>query len=97
VAKAFAMQLPEGTAFVYTTWTEGIQTLLPPADVILLAEQPLSADGEPEMTRVRWDVVAEACADDCWEVQQHLRPPRVLTVGWPSSETLTWLKERALD
>jgi hypothetical protein len=97
VAKAFPVKQPDGTAFVYTTWTEGITTLLPAADVILLAEQPAAPDGEPTFTRVRWDVVAEECADECWEVQPDLTPPRVRTVAWPTSEALARLKARRLD
>jgi hypothetical protein len=97
VAKAFPMQRPDGTAFVYTTWTEGVPTLLPAADVILLAEQPTSSDGKPTFTRVRWDVVAEECADECWEVRPDLKPPMVQTIAWPSKEALAWLKAQRLD
>lgn len=97
VAKVFPVQRADGTAFVYTTWTEGITTLLPAADVILLAEQPTAADGQPTLTRVRWDVVAEECADECWKVEPDLTPPRVRTIAWPTSETLAWLKARRLD
>jgi hypothetical protein len=39
-------------------------------------------------TRVRWDVVAEECADECWEVRPGLEPPRVQTIAWPSKEAL---------
>ena len=35
VAKVFAVQRPDGGAHTYTTWTEGIKTLLPPADVLI--------------------------------------------------------------
>ena len=97
VAKAFAVGRPDGGAHTYTTWTEGIETLLPAADVVLLVEQPASPEVSPQMTRVRWDVAAEACADGCWKVMEGLHPPRVLTVAWPSQQTLDWLKARSLD
>ena len=53
VAKVFAVQRPDGGAHTYTTWTEGVKTLLPPADVVLLVEQPALRDAQPVMTWVR--------------------------------------------
>jgi hypothetical protein len=58
VAKVFAVQRPDGGAHTYTTWTEGVKTLLPPADVVLLVEQSAQPGAKPVMTWVRWDVTA---------------------------------------
>jgi hypothetical protein len=96
VAKVFAVQRPDGGAHTYTTWTEGVKTLLPPADVVLLVEQPAWPEAKPAMTWVRWDVTAHACADDCWEIMPDIQPPRLLTVGWPTPEQLESLKSRKL-
>jgi hypothetical protein len=96
VAKVFAVRRPDGGAHTYTTWTEGIKTLLPPADVVLLVEQPVEPDTKPAMTLVRWDVTAQVCADDCWEVMPDFRPPRILTVRWPTPAQLGLLKSRNL-
>jgi hypothetical protein len=96
VAKVFALQRPDGGAHTYTTWTEGILTLLPPADVVLLVEQPPDADSEPAMTWVRWDVTAHVCADTCWQVMADFDPPRILARDWPSPEQLDVLKRQKL-
>jgi hypothetical protein len=94
VAKVFAMQRPDGVIYTYTTWTQGIRTLLPAADVVLLVEQPPTADAKPFMMWVRWDVTASICADDCWKMQPDLL--RVVTVGWPSAEQFALLKRKCL-
>ncbi|MDR2987340.1 MAG: hypothetical protein LBV34_21140 [Nocardiopsaceae bacterium] len=93
VAKVFAMQRPDGGAHTYTTWTEGVKTLLPAADVVLLVEQ---AGAEPVMTWLRWDVIAHVCADDCWKMLPDFKPPRLLTIGWPTPGQLESLKCRKL-
>lgn len=96
VAKAFAMTRQDGESYTYTTWTEGVRTLLPAADVVLLVEQPASADEAPQMTWIRWDVVAEVCADECWKVMPEFDPPRILTAEWPTPSHLSMLMDRAL-
>ncbi len=96
VAKTLAVQRPEGGAHTYTTWAEGIKTLLPAADVVLLVEQPVEANAKPAMTWLRWDVTAQICADQYWTVMPDFDPPRVLTVGWPSPQELEVLKSRKL-
>jgi hypothetical protein len=101
VAKLFAVQRQDGGAHTYTTWTQGVKTLLPPADVVLLVEWPdaqrvMTLDDQPVMTRVRWDVTAQVCADNCWKVIPGFQPPRGLTIGWPSPEQLESLKIRKL-
>jgi len=96
VAKVFGVQRPDGTAHTYTTWTEGIATLLPAADVVLLVEQPTEAGAEPTMTWVRWDVTAQVCADTCWKAMPEFEPPRILTKEWPSPGQLELLKSRKL-
>lgn len=96
VAKVFAVQRPDGGAHTYVTWTEGIKTLLAPADVVLLVEQPPEAAAKPAMTLVRWDVTAHVCADDCWKLMLDFDPPRLLTVGWPTPHQLEVLKSRKL-
>jgi hypothetical protein len=96
VAKVFPVQRPDGGAHTYTTWTEGVLTLLPPADVVLLVEQPPTADTEPAMTWVRWDVAAQVCADACWKAMPEFNPPRILGRTWPSPGQLDLLKSRKL-
>ena len=96
VAKVFAVQGPDGTAHTYTTWTEGILTLLPAADAVLLVEQPPTVDTNPTMTWLRWDVTAHVCADTCWKVMPEFEPPRILTQEWPSPEQLDLLKSQKL-
>ncbi len=97
VAKVFAMRRADGGAHTYTTWTEGVRTLLPAADVVLLVEQPPTGDSEPIMTWVRWDVTAHVCADTCWKVMPEFDPPRLLTKGWPSPEQMDRLKTQKLS
>jgi hypothetical protein len=97
VATVRAMRGPDGC---YTTsiWSEGVLTLLGAVDVLRLLEQTPGDDESPvHATDVRWNVVAEACADTCWRTQEDLDPVRVLTVAWPSPEQMTWLKARALQ
>ena len=101
VAKVFAVQRQDGGAHTYTTWTQGVKTLLPPADVVLLVEWPdaqrvMTSDDQPVMTWVRWDVTAQVCADGCWKIIPGFQPPRLLTVGWPTPEQLESLKSRKL-
>jgi hypothetical protein len=96
VAKVFAVQRPDGGAHTYTTWTQGILTLLPAADVVLLVEQPPTAATDPTMTRVRWDVTAQVCADTCWKVMPDFDPPRILTKSWPSVAQMERLKSEEL-
>jgi hypothetical protein len=96
IAKLFAVQRRDGGAHTYTTWTEGVKTLLPPADVVLLVEWPAQPDAKPVMTWVRWDVTAQVCADDCWKIMPDFNPPRLLTVGWPTPGQLESLKIRKL-
>jgi len=96
VAKVFAVTRPDGGSHTYTTWTEGVYTLLPAADVILLVEQPVDAESDPVMTWVRWDVAASDCADRCWTVMTDIQPPRVRTREWPSPDQLAGLKTRSL-
>ena len=96
VAKVFAVTRPDGGSHTYTTWTEGVSTLLPGADVILLVEQPVDAGSDPVMTWVRWDVVASVCADQCWTVMTDFQPPRIRTRQWPSPGQLADLKTRSL-
>lgn len=96
VAKVFAVERADGGAHTYVTWTEGVKTLLAPADVLLLVEQPSSAEEKPTMTWLRWDVTAQACADDCWKVMADFTPPRILTSGWPTAEQMALLKSRSL-
>ena len=96
VAKVFAVQREDGGAHTYVTWTEGIKTLLAPADVVLIVEQPPEANAQPTMTWVRWDVTAQLCADDCWQPMPDFDPPRVLTVGWPTPQQMGTLKTRKL-
>ena len=96
VAKVFAVRRPDGGVHTYTTWTEGVNTLLPAADVILLVEQPVEQDADPVMTRVRWNVVASVCADDCWVVMPELKPLRIRTRAWPQPDQLAELKAKSL-
>ena len=89
-----------GSDGCYTTsiWGEGVLTLLGGVDVIRILEQTPGDDQSPVYaTDVRWNVVAEACADTCWQIQEDLDPVRVLTVAWPSPEQRVWLKARALQ
>jgi hypothetical protein len=97
VAKVFAVSRTGGGSHTYTTWTEGVHTLLPAADVILLVEQPADAASQPPMTWARWDVVASLCAGDCWAVMADFQPPRVRTQRWPRPDQLAELKARALS
>jgi hypothetical protein len=96
VAKVFAVQRADGGVHTYTTWTQGILTLLPAADVVLLVEQPASLDDQPVMTWVRWDVTASVCADDCWVPMPQFKPARVRTDAWPSADQMQELKARCL-
>ena len=96
VTKAFAMRRADGAALTQTTWTQGVPTLLPAVDVICLVEDPATPESEPVLSWMRWDVVAKACADDCWELRQDLRPPRLQTIAWPSPETLAQLRKQKL-
>ena len=96
VAKIFAVQRTDGGAHTYTTWTEGVKTLLPAADVVLLVEWPDQSDAQPVLTWVRWDVTAQVCADECWKIMPEFQPPRLLTVGWPTPGQLESLKSRKL-
>lgn len=96
VAKAFAMGRADGGAHTQTTWTQGVPTLLPAVDVICLIEDPPTPGSDPVLSFLRWDVVAEACADDCWELREDLTPPRLFTKAWPTPPTLDRLRNLKL-
>jgi hypothetical protein len=96
IAKVFAVRRRDGGVHTYTTWTEGLNTLLPAADVVLLVEQPATREADPTMTWVRWDVVASVCADDCWVMMPEFKPPRVRTCAWPRPDQLAELRSRSL-
>jgi hypothetical protein len=97
IPAVFAMERPEGGAYTWTSWTQGIPAMLPPSDVIFMVEQPATADGPFLTMRVRWDVVADLCADTCWKAQPEFTPPRVLIVGWPTPAEIEALKGKALE
>jgi hypothetical protein len=97
IPQAFAMDRPETGAYTWTTWTQGVPAMLPPSDVIFMVEQPATPDGPFLSMKVRWDVVADLCADTCWVPQPALKPPRVLTVAWPEPAQIDTLKQLALD
>jgi hypothetical protein len=75
-------------ACTMTTWAQGPTTVLPVADVVALFELPRTIDADPQVTYVRWNVLARVCGSACWRWVPDLDPPRVITRRWPADEEL---------
>lgn len=86
VAKVFAVMRPDGGSHTYTTWTEGVHTLLPAADVILLVEQPAEADSRPPMSSHPSRVGGPAHTDETVGIghrHEMVRAGPLLRPPWP--------------
>lgn len=79
---------PGRGSYSWTTWTEGRVSVLAPADVLVLHEQPKTIEDRPVPFAVRWDVVERICRASCWSPVPGVTPPRVITRRWPTPDEL---------
>ncbi|GAB2515481.1 DUF1444 domain-containing protein [Nocardia heshunensis] len=93
-------ELPDGSMCTTTAWTDGVETLLPKADLVSLQTRDLStipwytADVEDSIT-VPWDVLDEAIG---LTPADGFDPPRYrVGPGHPTAETLTRLRAEDLE
>jgi hypothetical protein len=96
IARLEGLSVSARGACTSTTWSEGPTTVLPLADVVVLFELPKTIDAEPQVTHVRWDVLARVCGAGCWRLVPGLDPPRVITRRWPDDQELEVLRGLSL-
>jgi hypothetical protein len=93
VASYRGVQLEGGELLSYTTWTEGVASLLPQADQIAFVIDPGGA--APRAFRVPWRLAA-ARVGDCLVLEPGIDPPRWRTARWPAPAILAELEGDAL-
>ncbi|HEX5755053.1 MAG TPA: hypothetical protein VFY12_01705, partial [Arenimonas sp.] len=74
----------------WSTWSDGVLTLLPQSDLVALARN-LDRDDEPDVLFVRWDKLQQVCGARL--TAEPLDPPRYRTDGFPSQEEWERLAE----
>lgn len=89
VASLMLMGRPDGSVFTVTTWTDGVDTLLPRADLVGFA----TADGRTEPFFVPWPVVVEETG---LVPAAGTAPQRYSVTAWPAEPVLARLRERAV-
>ncbi|NUR57904.1 MAG: hypothetical protein HOV87_04260 [Catenulispora sp.] len=77
---------PSGEEFTATTWTDGLDSLLPQADLVFFPQ-----DGAPAL-RIPWDVVAEEVS---LLPEEGFHPARYRVSAWPAPEVMERMKARA--
>ena len=75
-----------GEEFTATTWTDGVDSLLPQADLVLFPQ-----DGAPAL-RIPWDVVADEAS---LLPEPGFHPARYRVGTWPAPEVMERMKARA--
>ncbi|MFL6116679.1 MAG: hypothetical protein ACJ786_35790 [Catenulispora sp.] len=77
---------PEGAEFTGTTWTDGIVSLLPHADLVFFPRP-----GEP-MMQIPWDIVADEAG---LTPAENFHPARYRVGSWPAPDVMQRMRERA--
>lgn len=77
---------PDGREFTGTTWTDGIVSLLPEADLVFFPKE-----GQ-EMVQIPWTVVAEEAG---LTPAEGFHPARHRVGGWPAPEVMARMTARA--
>jgi hypothetical protein len=90
VASCFAERRKDGSVSSYTTWAEGVSSLLPEADEIILG---YGSENDRTHLRVPWGAFQEL-AGGCLTEVSGLNPRRYRTGDWPSEQTLSALRGR---
>lgn len=92
IATFIPYQDEHGRVFSQAVWTEGIDTLLPRADVILFKDQELGPDAAP-VAVVRWELV-QRDVGRLLVRDESLYPERYRVKGFPSEKQLErWKKD----
>jgi hypothetical protein len=86
VATLSRAKRPDGTAFTFATWAEGVDTLLPRADHVGIA-----ADDHPPFF-VAWDTLAREVD---LEPVDGVRPERYRLTTWPPAGVVQRLRDRS--
>lgn len=92
VASYVGVQKQDGSVLSYATWTEGVASLLPKVDELVLVSGDLD---EPTVHRIAWSVFEEIAGAYVVRVPD-LHPPRFRAMEWPDPATLEQLRSRAL-
>ncbi|GAA1999729.1 hypothetical protein [Catenulispora subtropica] len=77
---------PTGEEFTGTTWTDGIESMLPQADLVFFPKE-----GE-QMVQIPWAVVAEEAG---LTPAEGFHPARYHVGSWPAAEVMERMKARA--
>lgn len=88
VAELAAVQRPDGSMFTYTVWGEGVDALLPHAQMIAFT----TGVGDPFF--VPWHVVEQLVG---LVPLPDLHPDRYRVRGWPASAVIAELRERSAE
>ena len=94
VASYGSIRAKNGIERSYTTWGEGVDSLLPRTELVALAGGPIEGPGKWSAL-VPWEDVARL-AGECLEIQTDLDPPRFRTVAWPSPDVVAELRSFAV-
>jgi hypothetical protein len=89
VSSYVGVQRKDGSVSSYTTWTEGVPSLLPQADEIVFVIDPGSPS--PRSHRLPWRR-AVANLGECLVPEPGVDPPRWRSKGWPGEELLAKLE-----
>lgn len=84
VASYTGVQAPDGSVFSYSTWTEGVHTLLPKTDEVALIFGNMD---DPTVHRVPWARLEEIAGRYLTRVPE-LEPPRWRVNEWPDAVML---------
>lgn len=86
-ASCTVMQREDNSLFSYTTWPDGVDTLLPRADFVAMAAEEASFF-------VEWPMLTEFVS---LEPERGLYPVRYRVRQWPDAETVAALRSRAVS
>ena len=90
VANYLLTELPDGSLRASTTWTRGVATSLPEAEVVTFVEIESKA-----MFNVRWDDVLQV-AGTALQSEPESDPPRWRVADWPEAAVLERLRALTL-
>jgi hypothetical protein len=91
IASFKAMKREDGSVYSFATWTEGVPTLLPETDEVLLVADPVEEGQEREFLRVAWTTFVEL-AGEWLEREEGIHPARWRASGWPDEGVMRKLR-----
>jgi hypothetical protein len=91
VASFSGIRRPDGEELSYSTWGEGVDTLLPKTDLIAMGRL-VGGDADTWHVMVPWEDVVRI-AGSCLQQDPGCDPPRYRTVRWPEPQQVAELRK----